>query len=209
MKAIDWTGKRKGLLTALYKNPDKPSHWFVKCDCGTVKSISFSGTSAKSCGCLHTPMDDIYHEQLKLRIKENSFINSSGCWNWLLQLDKAGYGCATYRQKPMRSHQLSWTVFKGKIPNKMFVCHSCDNRQCCNPDHLFLGTHRHNTDDMVSKGRQAKGEKKPNTTLTDENVLEIRRLYTVGLTQVEIGKLFSIRQSKVSLIVRRQAWKHI
>lgn len=51
------------------------------------------------------------------------------------------------------AHRIAWMIVHGGVPEKMFVLHKCDNRLCCNPDHLFLGTHQDNMDDMVSKGR--------------------------------------------------------
>jgi len=83
----------------------------------------------------------------------------TGCWNWLGFLHKQGYGVVSYQGTTWRTHRLLYTLDIGPIPPGLFVCHTCDNTSCCNPDHLFLGTHTDNQRDMVAKGRHAKGRK--------------------------------------------------
>lgn len=51
------------------------------------------------------------------------------------------------------AHRVSWELFRGPIPNKLFVLHKCDNKNCINPDHLFLGTAKDNIHDCIRKGR--------------------------------------------------------
>lgn len=77
----------------------------------------------------------------------------SGCWLWLLSLDRDGYGRCSLGPKFVNAHRLSWTAFRGPIPFGMHVLHTCDIPSCINPDHLWLGTHLDNMRDRSAKGR--------------------------------------------------------
>lgn len=85
----------------------------------------------------------------------------NGCWEWVGKIKvgkEGGYGIF----RDMRAHRYSWELFNGLIPDKLIICHKCDNRKCVNPDHLFLGTQFDNMKDMTKKGRRAYGEKVSN-----------------------------------------------
>lgn len=88
---------------------------------------------------------------------------STGCWNWRLSKDRIGYGRMKVQLgsrdsfRSTSAHRYAYELWRGHIPQGMNVLHSCDNRQCCNPEHLFLGTQKDNMRDMHAKGRGPKG----------------------------------------------------
>jgi ribosome-binding protein aMBF1 (putative translation factor) len=115
----------------------------------------------------------------------------------------------------VKSNRMAWRLANGaEIPVGMSVCHHCDNPPCCNPAHLFLGSHRENMADRDAKGRQAcnpgrRGETSPAAKLTEADVLAIRRRYAGGgISQAALASEYGVAQSTISKITRRVRWEH-
>lgn len=98
----------------------------------------------------------------KCNILANVKITDSGCWEWNKCIRKDGYGSAKdlndrtqkkgHRQKSKTISVISYETFKGDTL-ELCVCHTCDNRRCCNPEHLWLGSKKDNAQDALKKGR--------------------------------------------------------
>ena len=159
-------------------------------------------------------------------IKERCKINEeTGCWEWQKGKSPDGYGKIKHENTTWRVHRLVWTMVTGIFPGNLFVCHTCDNIICANPEHLFLGTHTANMTDMYRKGRgptgnkngthtkpetRARGETAGNSKLTENIVREIRRNYnprTMGARY--FAQKYGVNASTIRIIVRNKTWKHI
>ena len=148
---------------------------------------------------------------------------SSECWLWTGRKNQNGYGVTYKHCKPVLTHRRAWEIVHGAIPDGMQVLHKCDNPQCCNPTHLFLGTHKDNMEDMTRKGRRICGErlrlsiKNPphgercgRAKLTSVQVLEIRRRYRPGVVSTSmLAKEFGVNRSAVWKIVNGLRWQHL
>lgn len=136
---------------------------------------------------------------------------TDGCWSWIGGRHKiSGYGAFTVLQNHFMPHRFSWILHRGPIPEKYWVLHKCDNRLCVNPDHLFIGDLRMNVADMMTKQRQAKGERTGNCKLTEEQVKEIRSLHVPRKMGVRpLSRKFNCSPSVIHQIVKYKTWRHI
>jgi len=91
---------------------------------------------------------------------DNIFITENNCWNWQGKKRK-GYGWMSVNGEVTAVHRFSYKYYYGEFNDSLFVCHHCDNRLCCNPEHLFLGTHSDNMQDCIKKNRHRWGENAP------------------------------------------------
>ena len=208
------TGQIFGKWTVLHFAKREPDDrfWLCKCTCGrerTVRQRNLLQGLSQSCGtCSKFLPDGVYDEIIKNRILSNVKINSQGCWEWQKGKDGGGYGSISIRRKSKSAHIVAFQLFVGPT-NGLFVLHSCDNPPCCNPSHLFLGTHTDNMQDMYKKGRGAnrKGESHPLAKLTQVQVDQIRSLYATGeYSQAKLAVMYNMTGSGIGRIVKNITW---
>ena len=125
------------------------------------------------------------------------------CWEWQASTTKDGYGHIGFNGTVLRSHRIAYTLVKGD-PGSLFVLHQCDNRRCCNPAHLFLGTHLDNAQDKAAKGRgnQPQGEQHGACKLTAAQVWAIRQKFMLGsITKRELAADFHVSATHIGNII--------
>ena len=131
---------------------------------------------------------------------------TNNCWEWLASKHPFGYG------QFIRSsaHRWSFKFHVGKIPKGKYILHNCDNPSCVNPKHLRIGSQKENIVECSIKDRISFGIKRPNSKLTDENVLKIRKLYaTSEISQMKLAQKFNVSQRNIFNILHNVRWKRV
>ena len=122
------------------------------------------------------------------------------CWLWTAGVNEHGYGAFGVEHSDIwLAHRYAYFLKYGPIPAKALVLHKCDNPPCVRYGHLYLGTHKRNSQDMKDRDRAPYGERGGQTKLSSAQVKELRNLEGTAL-QRELGARFGISQSTVSRI---------
>lgn len=138
---------------------------------------------------------------------------TTGCWiwtGWKKNGNLYGYFSLTHSKK-VRANRQSYEFFIGKIPDGEQVLHRCDNPQCVNPHHLFLGSHQDNMDDRKTKGRYLKGSKWCRSKLTEKNVLKIKQelINNVHGIVAKLARKYNIGWTAIYDIKTGRTWSHV
>lgn len=121
-----------------------------------------------------------------------------------------GYGRLMVDNKAQGAHRLIYRITHGvDLKKSQFVCHSCDNRKCIRPSHLFVGTHLDNQKDCTNKGRRLNGSEHPNAKLTEKKVAKIIKLIKKNVPYPDIAKKYKVTAGTICNIKRGKTWKHV
>ena len=142
------------------------------------------------------------------KVSSHIYYKEIKCWTWIGATNKNMYGYFRVNDKIKKSHRISWEIKYGQIPEGKRVLHHCDNPPCVNPEHLFLGTDKDNSQDALNKGRLfiPYGERHGQSKLTEEQVKSIlkdTRFHT------KIATDYNVSRRTISYIKRGEAWKHV
>ncbi len=130
--------------------------------------------------------------------------DQDACWNWTGRKNRGGYGTFSLDGTQRNAHRVAWILTNGPIASrKILVCHSCDNRLCCNPRHLFLGTYKDNRDDAIRKGRlvEIDGPNNPQAKFSTALIGEVRQLRRSGLTHLAIANQTGISRPHITHVL--------
>jgi hypothetical protein len=136
---------------------------------------------------------------------------TEACWLWISTRHSQGYGKFFYRGRQVFAHRFAWKLTYGKIPAGKWVLHRppCQNRLCVRPSHLYLGTVKENSADMILNGNSRKGEKMHNAKTTAAQVRKMRREASAGIPQAVLAKRYGLKWTTVFAIIHRRTWKHV
>ena len=146
---------------------------------------------------------------------------TEGCWEWIGYRTPYGYGSfgAGGRQRgAVFAHRFAYELINGPVPNGLCVLHRCDNPPCVRPDHLFLGTKKDNTQDMMEKKRHGvythpehirRGERHHRCRLTEGKVRGIRLRVTAGESRETLALEHGVSRATIDDIVNRRTWRHL
>ena len=143
-------------------------------------------------------------------IIQNAVAQDNGCLEFRRNL-RNGYGRVKLGDKTFSAHRIVLEAIEPAPSKNHKVLHSCDNPCCVNISHLRWGTQKENTQDAIDRGRYVKmvGTTNGRAKLSNEDISEIKRLYSLGQTQRQIGNLFGMSNQMISNIITGKAWKHL
>lgn len=135
-------------------------------------------------------------------------VDTSGeCWEWQAFRDPNDYG----RFEKRLASRVAYELTNGAIAQGLHVLHSCDNPPCCNPAHLFLGTHADNMHDMAVKGRTHfhGGNSQNRAKVTEGQVREIRVRYVRGAPIKALAREYGLMPHQFRRIATGGSWRHV
>lgn len=161
------------------------------------------------------PFDKRIEEVMALFWKNVDRNGPNGCWSWTGQICRGNRSWARYgnfgvysggKTVSYRAHRFSWMLMNGPIPGGLWVLHKCDNTNCVNPSHLFLGTAKDNADDCKAKGRSWFGSRNGRAKLTESDVLDIR-----ASTESDsvLAKRYGVYATTINAARTGKKWPHL
>lgn len=203
-KHFAWT-----VIGEVYSNKHKKRCVECRCECGstTVKECGHllrgKGKQCASCS-KRLRHAKVRRETFWQHIDQRS---KGECWDWQGSLGAGGYGStSSFEFGTSKAHRVAYMYANNTtLTSEQHVMHSCDNRKCCNPNHLSVGTHADNMKDMKEKGRRkgiCVGADNGRAIVNQEQADEIRRIYAKGgISQEKLGNRYGLTQTAVSAII--------
>lgn len=203
-KHFAWT-----VIGEVYQSKSKRRGVDCQCDCGVIvfKELGHlkigKGKHCRACGQVSrrkNAREGLFWSHIDIK-------SDKDCWEWQLHLNVGGYGQTTKAEfgTPL-AHRIAFMYTNNvELASDQHLMHSCDNRKCCNPNHLSIGTQADNMRDMKEKGRRkgiGVGADNGRAVVNQEQADEMRRIYAKGgISQEKLGKRYGLTQTAVSAII--------
>lgn len=177
----------------------------------TLGDMKFNTSTGKSARAVwQKKFQKTFHERLWSKIDRRG---NDECWLWTGCRTKKGYGMilAEHERKYIPAHRGVWAEIHGAIKGGVEICHKCDNPPCCNPEHLFSGTHQENMADCATKKRfnPARGELQHAAKLTEELIGKIIQDRLLGASYKKLSAKYGVAESSIHKAVTGKSWKHL
>lgn len=189
------------------------------CECGCGDTTPLATYTSRAAGIVKgRPLRFIrnHHARRRLNVGVRFWgkvgrADTHDCWPFTGKIHRTGYGQFWLGNTMRGAHRVAWELTNGPVPDNLFVCHSCDNRACCNPAHLWLGTNADNMADMLAKGRAnpAAGESCGRSRFKTADVLAIRARRAAGESTRTLAAAFGMSRTNIKDIINRKTWKHV
>lgn len=136
------------------------------------------------------------------------------CWEWKGTKNNAGYPLFSMKGRMYSAIRILYQIYyKRNIEKGWIISHTCKNNECMNPDHIYATTRSERTQqayrDRELVPASQKGEKNPNSKLSERDVLDIRKSKEEGITHQELADKYKVTKTTISQIVNRKLWQHL
>jgi hypothetical protein len=171
-------------------------------------SIGLGGVGADGLEILPSYCTWMYNIQHRRKLVDRFWSKvrkTPNCWELTANKNNKGYGMIRIgpaSEGLIVASRMSYILEHGSIPEGKWVLHTCDNRLCVRPSHLFLGDHTDNMRDMRAKGRGR-------SLIGPGDAVTIRKLRMNGVNRAAIAAQFGISVATVKNITMRRTWKHV
>lgn len=128
------------------------------------------------------------------------------CWLWTAVQIPNGYGQFWFRGRMINAHRAALVLMGVVIPPGHVVMHECDNRLCCNPNHLAPAVQALNILDAQNKGRNTKGESHGMVILTETSV---RDILLRNCTSTVAARKYGVSRACIHDIRQGRSWRHL
>lgn len=157
-------------------------------------------------------------------IRDRVMAREDGCWQWQLATNISGHGKGNAGKRNLAAHRIAYAAFVGPAPEGLNVLHRCGNHGCCNPEHLYLGTHLQNAADREAHGRTATGLKSwahnhkdrmprgsanGSAKLNEQKVKAIRAMLAAGVSRRKVADAMEVGDGCILGIQIGKTWTHV